>query len=268
MATSAHLAEQIANKISVPSPHAFQRPFHHSGQCSVAVSARPKRCGSDPRLLPSTFIRVARASLPAPSPPARKRFFSSHKSIMMATPALQNLKKRFARPNRTASRRFDWIAPRKALKIDHNDEEHRARRHRGLGRSLRLPDRCFRFFAPRGRINSPCSLSQSCAIQRSAEHDSKKFSPWIAIDIAAANSQRKFEQLYLARTGARADARRKTSLRSDPTPRSALRTTGNDRVLIRDYLANQPQKATPSALVVDSAGNDLQQFAIVNLLSR
>ena len=118
------------------------------------------------------------------------------------------------------------------------------------------------------RPDIPVFLCQKAAQLNLTTHDTKEVFTVDAIDAAPLDGQRKFEQLHFARTGAAPGLAARQVYEAIHLIAAALRTTGNNRVLMRDYLANQPVPSHTSAPAFDSAGNDLQQFAIVNLPSR
>lgn len=74
----------------------------------------------------------------------------------------------------------------------------------------------------------------------------------------------KFQQAFFARTGTTAGPAANEMYEAVHLLAGALRTTGANRVLLRDYLANRAPhegKATP----FDPAGNSMQEFTVVTL---
>jgi branched-chain amino acid transport system substrate-binding protein len=95
------------------------------------------------------------------------------------------------------------------------------------------------------------SLAKEFAIESSAGED------------AAAS---KFEQAYMARTGTHPSTAAYEIARGVHAVAEGLRTNGANRVLLRDYLANggqSPERDASRAADFDAAGNDLQPFTIV-----
>jgi branched-chain amino acid transport system substrate-binding protein len=81
-----------------------------------------------------------------------------------------------------------------------------------------------------------------------------------------AGNQNKFQQAYFARTGVNPGLGAIEVYQAVHTVAAALRTTGVNRVLLRDYLANGNKQHEPANLVrFDPAGNSLQEFAVVKL---
>jgi ABC-type branched-subunit amino acid transport system substrate-binding protein len=78
----------------------------------------------------------------------------------------------------------------------------------------------------------------------------------------------KFQELYAARTGTTPSWAANKMYEAVHTVAAALRTTGSNRVLLRDYLAGEGKsREAASAMPFDPAGNSLQEFAIVQLQS-
>jgi ABC-type branched-subunit amino acid transport system substrate-binding protein len=77
----------------------------------------------------------------------------------------------------------------------------------------------------------------------------------------------KFQQLYLARTGATPGWAANEMYQTVQVVAAALRTTGANRVLLRNYLANEGKPTATAMLPFDPAGNSLKEFAIVRLQS-
>jgi ABC-type branched-subunit amino acid transport system substrate-binding protein len=80
----------------------------------------------------------------------------------------------------------------------------------------------------------------------------------------AAGNSVKFQQAFLARTGTKAGLAAGEMYQVVRMLSSALRATGANRVLLRDYLANQAPhqgKITP----FDPAGNSVQEFSVVRV---
>lgn len=81
-----------------------------------------------------------------------------------------------------------------------------------------------------------------------------------------AGNQSKFQQAYFARTGTNPGLAANEMYQAVRTVAAALRTTGVNRVLLRDYLANANKQHEPvNLLTFDPAGNSLQEFAVVKL---
>ena len=78
--------------------------------------------------------------------------------------------------------------------------------------------------------------------------------------------QVKFGQLYLAQTGTNAGFAAEEIYQAVHMLATALRTTGANRVLLRDYLANEGNSRGPMEITgFDPAGNSVQEFRIVDV---
>ena len=254
-ATSAHLAEQIANKISIPvltlssdpsttqanvpwlfrlgpndtdQTHAFcQRIYSERGAKSVLLIAQMDHDGKTGA---AEFEKQARA-LNAP-PPLRFDWIDASQSS-------QDLRQLLTKTAPDAIVLWtDTPSARAVLPVLRADG-----------------------------INSPVYLCRKAAQFALGPSTSKNVFTFGSADSSQANNQSKFVELYRARTATLPTLAAKQVYEAVQLLGVALRATGNNRVLLRDYLANQTQKSDSSALVFDSAGNDLQQFAIVNLVS-
>jgi len=80
-------------------------------------------------------------------------------------------------------------------------------------------------------------------------------------------AESKFEQLYLARTGTRPGLVAHQAYEAVHLMATALRSTGANRILLRDSFANEGKPSATKSMPFDAAGNDMQEFAIVRLHS-
>jgi len=81
-----------------------------------------------------------------------------------------------------------------------------------------------------------------------------------------AGNRKKFQPAYFARTGTNPGMGANEVYQAVHTVAAALRTTGVNRVLLRDSLANGNKQHEPANLLTfDPAGNSLQEFAVVKL---
>jgi branched-chain amino acid transport system substrate-binding protein len=86
------------------------------------------------------------------------------------------------------------------------------------------------------------------------------------LDSANSAALGKFHQLYLSRTGATPTAATREMYDAVHLLATALRTTGANRVLLRNYLAGEGKFShLANELAFDSAGNSLQEFSLVKL---
>jgi ABC-type branched-subunit amino acid transport system substrate-binding protein len=106
--------------------------------------------------------------------------------------------------------------------------------------------------------------STGCANPRDSQNSDALFS----IDSPKSQqtpAQLNFQQLYFARTGKIAGLGVSEVYGAIHTIAIALRTTGANRVLLRDYLAKGKSPGSASVAPFDPAGNSLRQFAIVGV---
>jgi ABC-type branched-subunit amino acid transport system substrate-binding protein len=79
-------------------------------------------------------------------------------------------------------------------------------------------------------------------------------------------AQSKFQQLYFVRTGTNPGFAADEIYQAVHLLAAALRTTGANRVLLRDYLASEGKSRDATGSVpFDPAGNNRQEFSVVNL---
>jgi branched-chain amino acid transport system substrate-binding protein len=131
----------------------------------------------------------------------------------------------------------------------------------------------------RARPSTPVFLCQK-ATQLGAESDSKnstldskdavqssgEFFTVDTLQKCQEAAQRKFQQLYLAQTGKAPDIAASETYHAVHLIAAALRSAGVSRVLLRDYFAHSGKFRNTTGIVpFDPAGNSLQEFAIVKL---
>jgi ABC-type branched-subunit amino acid transport system substrate-binding protein len=108
--------------------------------------------------------------------------------------------------------------------------------------------------------------------RKAAEFHARRASPGeqFAIESSAGKDSAgsKFQQAYLARTGANPSTAAYEFARGVHAIAEGLRANGANRVLLRDYLAHEGRSGDRDdshAAEFDAAGNDLQPFAVVKL---
>lgn len=111
------------------------------------------------------------------------------------------------------------------------------------------------------RPGAPVFLCRKAAqLHNTGKSSAKSFTVDSLISDAPGNAE--FQQAFLARTGAKPGLAAGEMYQAVRVLASALRATGANRVLLRDYLANQaPHEGKVTQF--DPAGNSVQEFAIV-----
>jgi ABC-type branched-subunit amino acid transport system substrate-binding protein len=263
---TAHLAEQIANKISVPILTLSSDPS--TTQANVPWLFRLGPSDADQARAFCAHIYASSASISAGALATRPQ-----KVLLIAQPdhdgrtGAAEFEKAARAAIAHAPDRFEWIGSKENLERLTTMMKTTAPDAIVVWADSQAAESLLPIVRV-ARPDIPVFLCQKAAQLNLTAHDAKEVFTVAAIDAATLDRQRKFEQLYLARTGAAPGPAARQVCEAIHLIAAALRTTGNDRVLVRDYLANQPVPSHPSAPAFDSAGNDLQQFAIVNLQPR
>jgi ABC-type branched-subunit amino acid transport system substrate-binding protein len=114
------------------------------------------------------------------------------------------------------------------------------------------------------RPSTPVFLCRKAAQLRALGMGSQQFFTTDSRTSHAAGNSNPFQQAFLKKTGTNPGLAASDMYQAVRMLASALRATGVNRVLLRDYLANQaPQEG--KVMPFDPAGNNLQEFTIVKI---